>query len=251
MSAPSNTIGCHGTYFPDNAVPAFIACEQGQLLDATTSDGTLQGFAAQVGCSSSGPNNWAMFLAVACMRAHRVLYEDGPCAAGGAKSALISGTTAGIGIGVGGGLSIAAKADPDLLTKSILVGVSTLFSSIFGIFTASHAAAVAAEEKAICSMAQTINGAEAQIEAALSSGQLIVANAVTLFNNIASQALQGLRPISKPYNAGWGYGLAIQALAIYNAAVLYPQLASGSSGGIGTLALLGGGGYVAHVAGVF
>src|SRR5277367_4009520 len=69
--------GCSGKTFPatDAGLSGFVSCEAGYILDATTPDGVLMGFAASAGCPSSGMETWPSAVAMACMRAHKVLYS--------------------------------------------------------------------------------------------------------------------------------------------------------------------------------
>lgn len=161
----------------------------------------------------------------------------------------LQGTSLGLSIGTaveGGVANIAGTALGTAVSVVPFVGAAvSLVTSILGIFTGNHAKAVQLEQSTLCGVTTAYNQYEAQIESALSSGQITVTQAASALQGVVGQLLQALSPISSTakQNAGWGYGIALQALANYNVAVLYPSLTpstSGILGGSGRLLLAGG-----------
>lgn len=206
----------------------------------------LSTWAAKAGARSS---DWTMCFTVSCLVARRILYSAAPCPVqGGRYGSSISDIDKGIGVG----LASASKFDPEPISKSILVTIT----AVFGFFTQHHAQAVANEQKTLCQSTGAYNQFADQIEAALKAGQITVQNAIGALEQAVSQISQIISSVAgkgtSGCNAGCGHLIALEALRQYNEAVYYPSLVSGvANGGIGTVALVGGGAFAAHAAGVF
>jgi hypothetical protein len=219
-------IACSGTTYPgtDAGIAQFIACEGGTIQDAATDSGTLLGFAASAGCPSSGGETWPAPLAVACMRARKMLYKCSTGTVSGAgtnldlslaKTGLVAGEKALASAGV---LSGMATMGIGTAVTLVITGLTDLIQH--------HAQAVANEQKTICAVCNAFNQFETQIESELAAGTITVTQAIALLTQAVNQLSPSLTSLSGgKLDALWGYNLAMQAYALYLQKVVYPVLA--------------------------
>lgn len=152
----------------------------------------------------------------ACLRAGGILYwtaTGAPCqfptVSGGVTSGQVVGLSGSAASGIFGGLG-AAGIIGGAATLGITAAISLAVGGIETIF-ANHAAAVANENHTICQVAGYFNGAKAQIDAAVRSGQITSDQGVTYLTQVANQAKSGLASIMKVCNASCVYGGILQA----------------------------------------
>lgn len=164
---------------------------------------------------SGAPANYAI-AAEACLRAGGILYwnADGsacafPTVSGGVTSGQIVGLSGSAASGIFGGLG-AAGIIGGAATLGITAAISLAVGGIETIF-ANHAAAVANENRTICQVAGYFNGAKAQIDNAVRSGQISSDQGVAYLTQVANQAKSGLASIMKVCNASCVYQGVLQA----------------------------------------
>lgn len=164
---------------------------------------------------TGAPSDYAI-AAEACLRAGGILYwtaTGAPCqfpsVSGGVTSGQIIGLSGSASSGIIGGLG-AAGIIGGAATLGITAAISLAVAGIETIF-ANHAAAVANENHTICMVAGYFNGAKAQIDNAVRSGQISSDAGVTYLTQVANQAKSGLASIMKTCNASCVYGGILQA----------------------------------------
>lgn len=180
-------------------------------------DSVLMNYAAMAGARSS---DFTMCLAVACLIARRLIYykcSPGDCGAPGFALTGYSATE----VGVTKGLTVAASADAEPISKAILTGMA----AIFGGFTAAHTAAVQTEQTTLCQVAVNYNQAAQGLEQAVSQGVMLPAQAASVMDQITAQLDQVLAGIAKPCNASCGFRITLAAMDKYFGEQVYPALA--------------------------
>jgi len=194
----------------------------------------------------------SMFIE-SCLRARRIIYwknTPGDC---GTQTQVNIGTTNKI---VGTIQSLSAK-DPEPISHAIL----SVAGFITGIFGAHHAAAVQKEQTTLCEVALYFNTYCQQVIQQGTTGN----DAKKIFTQVRDNAKSAVAAIEKPCNAGCFVHHTLDALTdlfikLYGvesvAAQLNPKNPSAvglkpGTLGIGEIALAGGAGFAAHLAGVF
>lgn len=181
-----------------------------------TDMGTLQNIAASAGASST---NFTMCLTIAFLLTRRMIYykaSPGDC---GSSAINLSGL--GTTRGITAGLSAAGSADPEPISKTILSGLATLF----GLFGAAHAQAVANEQTTLCQVSTSYNAIAVQLENFVASGQLDPVSAAGILSQAAAQLDGVLATVAKtPGDAASGFRIALKALVAYNTQIVFPAL---------------------------
>lgn len=201
---------------PPNGWDAWLAAESA-ASQPLVADSVLQNIAATTGARSS---DFTMCLAVACMKARRMVYFKVVAGDCGTNNLYITGTTKAEALGAGLA-GKAASVDPEPISQGILSGLA----AVFGAFTAHHAQAVQTEEVTLCQVSTTYNQAAVQIENAVQLGAMSTDQAAQLISQIAQQLDPMLATIYKSCNASCGYRIALKALVAYNSQIVYAALA--------------------------
>jgi hypothetical protein len=213
-----------------NNPSTYLSCAGDQVrLIAPTA--VMTTFAAQAGASSS---NFSMCLTMMFLSSRRMQYwkvNPGDC---GSPGTAILGSTFKVQTGVQTGLRIGASVDPEPISKGILAGVA----SIFGGFTAAHAAAVSTEQQTLCGVTGSFNYVLIQLENAVSSGQVSAVNAAAILEQAFNQLNPSLTKIKKGQNAAWGYQIGMTALKNFEEQVVFPALESLAHGQVPTVSSL-------------
>lgn len=172
-------------------------------------------YAVRVG-ATGGTKNWVQCYAIACLRGLRLIYwanNPGDCG-------QPTGVAPNVNQIIGGKLQQVAAVDPE----PISAGIAAIVGKITSLFGAAHAKAVLNEHKFLCSAMMQYNQFADAMEQAVAQGAISVPDAVSQMQSVCTQIRSGLSPVVKPINAGYGMQLALDALKLMNAEVIYPAL---------------------------
>lgn len=199
---------------------AYAQCAGVTIADPQP-DSVMKMWAAQVGAPTTGTNAWAACIISAFLQTRRFIYwknSPGDCGSNTAINLGVSGQVQGIA-------ALAASADPEPISKSVLTGIA----QVFGVFTASHAKAVSNEQATLCDVANAYNQNAFALEKLVQAGQYTPAQASAALGQIVAQLQALLQTIQNPctsgkFNAACGYKFGLDALLAYNTSVVYPSL---------------------------
>lgn len=205
-----------------------LTCDPG--LSVRYSEDQVAVYADRVGASGAP---WIRPMVIVMLRVNRLIYWKqtpnglvGDCGSlarsSGVNTTGIVGSSALTGVNIAGQtVAAGVKAIP------IIGDVIGFATAIFGIFGAAHAQAVATEQATLCQVAIQYDNFADAIEQAIATGQMPLQDALAKLKSVTDSLAQGLASIEKPYNAPYGYHKAVNALALFNAEVVYPSLAPG------------------------
>lgn len=147
-------------------------------------------------------------------------------AALGAASSISLAATGGAGIGASAGGSGVALGGLPSIFGAIAgpIAIAAIPLAIWATISAHHKIAVAREQATICDFSQAYNEWEAQIEAGILSGQLVVSDAKNAVPQVEAQLTAGLKGIYKDCNAACFETFALRALNLYAIEKLYDSL---------------------------
>ena len=205
-----------------------LTCDPG--LSVRYSEAQVAVYADRVGASGAP---WIRPMVIVMLRVNRLIYWKqtpnglvGDCGSlarsGGVNTTGIVGSSALTGVNIAGQtVATGVKAIP------IIGDVIGFATAIFGIFGAAHAQAVATEQATLCQVAIQYDNFADAIEQAIATGQMPLQDALAKLKSVTDSLANGLASIEKQYNAPYGYHKAVNALALFNAEVVYPSLAPG------------------------
>jgi len=222
-------------------------------MPARFSQSDTDPYVARAGATGVKGQDWLYCYVSACLQANRLIpFTPVPsnCATGPVMTPGAVQTSR-----IGSTIGSVAKADPEPISRTILGFVA----QVAGFLGAAHAQAVANEQQVICSVAQSYAQFADMVESGLQSGGLDLQDAITAMSNLHSQLVASVSSIAKPTNkanAGTGVKLALDALQLWNAEVVYPNLSKGLLGTLSTsptgIIVVAGAGIVgAKILGVF
>lgn len=193
-------------------------------------------------------SNWDLYAEM-CLRARALYFAEvdiGDCGSpyrsqsgGIARDAAIglnvTGQVAQIGGEIGGlaGISGLANIAGSVLKALPVIGsIVGAFTSIFGIFGANHAAAVANEKKILCAMTEQLAPYIDQIYGAMDSGGATKAQAVAAMQSLAAQFKSTVSSIWKDCNDSCGMGAIMDAHVAFISSLPEPSAASQALAGV-------------------
>jgi hypothetical protein len=191
---PAQYTGCAG------APPVFAESQVGIYADRVGAQG--------------GTANWVRCYTVACLTINRLLYWHtrlGDC--GQPVGAALSTST-----------KIEAQATSNLLGSVPIAGPLLQQLSQF-LPWAHHAQAVATEQNTLCDVTNNWNGFCNAIEVAIQNGQIAVQDAIQRMQAISTQLqAEAQTVVNGKINSGYGVVMALKAMSLFNAEVVYPML---------------------------
>lgn len=133
---------------------------------------------------------------------------------------------------VSGGINAAGQVATDIGTKvggaavgAVISEISGVISSIAGIFTQAHAAAVAKEQAVNCAVAFAFNKYVPQYDLAVARGSMDHESALAAVTQLINNSLlPELEQVTSAHNWGWSAGQVLQA-HLYFRQQWYPTLA--------------------------
>lgn len=209
-----------------------LTCDPG--LSVRYTEDQVAVYADRVGASGAP---WIRPMVIVMLRVNRLIYWKqtpnglvGDCGSlarsGGVNVTGVVGSSAitGLNIASQAGANIAVAGVKAIPIIGDVIGFAT---AIFGIFGAAHAQAVATEQATLCQVAIQYDNFADAIEQAIATGQMPLQDALAKLKSVTDSLANGLASIEKQYNAPYGYHKAVNALALFNAEVVYPSLAPG------------------------
>jgi hypothetical protein len=180
----------------------------------------VSNYADRVG-AQGGTNNWVRCYVIACLVSNRIIYYKQSPNDCGLATAPPSNLNAQL-----------AQAGARTALSAVPIVGNALAALVSALPFAHHAQAVETEQTTLCNSSSSWNQFADQIEQALAGGTIGLQDATTKMQQVVASLKGYTQKVVNGINAGYGVEKALDALALFNAEVVYPSLVPGVASSI-------------------
>lgn len=184
-------------------------------LNPIYSEQYVASYANRVG--AAGPNKWAYWYAISCLRTNRLIRPDipeGPCAR---LHSAPSGAQQTFGI-----VGSFAGNDPEPISRAVIGGISAIGSFFSGLFSGAPSGQ---ELQTQCAVVQRYNQFADAIESAIQTGQVTLQEAISQLHVVHDQLVSACHEVEGGTDsAPYGLRMALDALELFNIEEVYPAI---------------------------